>query len=311
MATLPGAIPPPPRAQRGGCSRLLAYGSKPSAASPLCAIPIHFPRGSRSRSPRDDLEIMLPRFPSFIPTRYSNVRTPHFVGVFHDPIPEQIRIFPVPVIGNARAPGATPDRLDPHFSPQPLNAFPIGFDPVVALQNRRQSSASYARILCVNSIEYPPRSPQPPCSSTPTARLQGFCTALSRSISDVFFPPAQPFSQAKLSAFFCRKIQFHRQFPDLGMQLAAFTFEIPTSSPASFFPLEGFGKPFKQRFLPFRDLNRVHLILGRDLLDRFHSLQRFQRHSGFECCVVSSAFGFHFRWSFRLWVSTPVCHRFL
>ncbi|MCK9588910.1 MAG: hypothetical protein M0Q93_06040, partial [Terrimicrobiaceae bacterium] len=48
---------------------LLAYGSKSSAATPLRAILLHFPRGSRSRSPRDDLEIRLPRFPAFIATR--------------------------------------------------------------------------------------------------------------------------------------------------------------------------------------------------------------------------------------------------
>jgi len=77
------------------------------------------------------------------------------------------------------------------------------------------------------------------------------------------------------------------------MQLAALALEIPTSSPASLFPLEGFGKPFQEGFLPFRDLNRVHLILGRDLLDGFLPLQRFQRYPGFERRVVSSAFGFH------------------
>ena len=71
MAALPGAIPPPPRAQRRGRSSLLAYGSKPSAATPLRAFSLHFPRGSRSLSPRDDLEIPLPRFPAFIPARNS------------------------------------------------------------------------------------------------------------------------------------------------------------------------------------------------------------------------------------------------
>ncbi|MFA7235205.1 MAG: hypothetical protein WC076_13965, partial [Terrimicrobiaceae bacterium] len=44
-------------------SSLLAYGSKSSAATPLRAILLHFPRGSRSRSPRDDLEIGLPDSP--------------------------------------------------------------------------------------------------------------------------------------------------------------------------------------------------------------------------------------------------------
>ena len=49
----------------------------------------------------------------------------------------------------------------------------------------------------------------------------------------------------------------------------------------------------QQRFLPVRDLDRMHLILGCDLLDGFLPLERFQRHPGFECRVVSSAFGFH------------------
>jgi hypothetical protein len=38
----------------------------------------------------------------------------------------------------------------------------------------------------------------------------------------------------------------------------------------------------------------MNLILGGDLLDGFLPFQRFQRHSGFECRFVSSAFGFHF-----------------
>ncbi|MFA7233915.1 MAG: hypothetical protein WC076_07375, partial [Terrimicrobiaceae bacterium] len=59
----------PLRAQGRGRSSLLAYGSKSSAATPLRAILLHFPRGSRSLSPRDDLEIGLPRFPAFIATR--------------------------------------------------------------------------------------------------------------------------------------------------------------------------------------------------------------------------------------------------
>ena len=46
-----------------------------------------------------------------------DVRAPDFVGVFHDPVPQQIRVFPVPVVWNARAPGTAPDRFDPHFAP--------------------------------------------------------------------------------------------------------------------------------------------------------------------------------------------------
>ena len=67
MAAQTRAIPLPLRAEGRGRSSLLAYGSKSSATTPLCTVPIHFPRGSRSRSPRDDLEITLPRFPAFIP----------------------------------------------------------------------------------------------------------------------------------------------------------------------------------------------------------------------------------------------------
>ena len=69
MAAQTRAIPLPLRAQGRGRSRLLAYGSKSSATTPLCTVLIHFPRGSRSLSPRDDLEIALPRFPAFIPAR--------------------------------------------------------------------------------------------------------------------------------------------------------------------------------------------------------------------------------------------------
>ena len=63
----------PLRAQGRGRSSLLAYGSKPSAATPLCAILSHFPRGSRLPPPRDDLEITLPRFPVFIAPRNKKV----------------------------------------------------------------------------------------------------------------------------------------------------------------------------------------------------------------------------------------------
>jgi len=53
-----------------------------------------------------------------VPVRHRdirNVRTTDFVGIIHDPISQQIRIFPVPVIGNARAPGPAPKRFNPHF----------------------------------------------------------------------------------------------------------------------------------------------------------------------------------------------------
>ena len=56
----------PLRAEGSGRSSLLAYGSKPSAATPLCSILPRFPRESRSLPPRDDLEIRLPRFPVII-----------------------------------------------------------------------------------------------------------------------------------------------------------------------------------------------------------------------------------------------------
>ena len=72
MAAQISAIPLPLRAEGRGRSSLLAYGSKSSATTPLCTILIHFPRGSRSLSPLDDLEITLPRFPAFIATRYTN-----------------------------------------------------------------------------------------------------------------------------------------------------------------------------------------------------------------------------------------------
>ena len=93
-----------------------------------------------------------------VPVRHRDirdVRAPDFVGVFHDPIPQQIRVFSVPVVWNARAPGTAPDRLDPHFSPQPLEALSIDFDPVVALQQRPQPSAPDARIHRVDLVQYP------------------------------------------------------------------------------------------------------------------------------------------------------------
>ena len=55
----------------------------------------------------------------------------------------------------------------------------------------------------------------------------------SHSIVHDFFLPARRGSQAELSGFFYHKIQFYRQFADLGMQFSSFLFEILATSPAS------------------------------------------------------------------------------
>ena len=39
------------------------------------------------------------------------------------------------------------------------------------------------------------------------------------------------------------------------------------------------------------------LVFPRNLLGGFLCFQRFQPHPGFEGCVVSPAFGFHWQWS--------------
>ncbi|MFA7235162.1 MAG: hypothetical protein WC076_13740, partial [Terrimicrobiaceae bacterium] len=59
-------------------------------ATPLRAILLHFPRGSRSRSPRDDLEIRLPRFPAFIATRNTIANFTFFVHPTTTLLPQRV-----------------------------------------------------------------------------------------------------------------------------------------------------------------------------------------------------------------------------
>lgn len=82
------------------------------------------------------------------------------------------------------------------------------------------------------------------------------------------------------------------------MQLFALLVKI--RAPHGFPSLKGLSYTLHERPFPFPHLRGMNVVLRCDLLRGFLSLERFQRHSGFECCVVSSAFGFHFRWSFQV-----------
>ena len=91
-----------------------------------------------------------------VPLRHRNVcdvRAPHLVGLADVSPFEQIRILPVPVVGHARSPGPTPDRFDPHFLPQPLHMFAIGFDSVILSQFHHQSPTPHAWIDHVNLVQ--------------------------------------------------------------------------------------------------------------------------------------------------------------
>ena len=111
-------------------------------------------------------------------------------------------------------------------------------------------------------------------------------------------------SRSRYGYFRC----LHRQLPDLGMQPLALPLKLFAHIPLPF--LEGRSQTLQERSFPFRDLRGMNLIFPRNLLGGFLCFERFQPHPGFEGCVVFSAFGFHWPWSFRLWFSTPPSHRF-
>ena len=59
----------------------------------------------------------------------------------------------MPIVGQACPPAPTPYRFDPHFAPQPLHLFAIGFQFVILAQLNRQSPTPHARIEHINLIE--------------------------------------------------------------------------------------------------------------------------------------------------------------
>ena len=82
----------------------------------------------------------------------ANVGTPHLIGKIDCQVPQQIGIFAVLVIRNAR-PRPAPDGLVPHLATQALQVLAIDFHPVVPLKHRHQPAAAKARVLEIDLIK--------------------------------------------------------------------------------------------------------------------------------------------------------------
>jgi DNA replication protein DnaC len=70
---------------------------------------------------------------------------------------------------------------------------------------------------------------------------------------------------------------------------------------------EHLREAFAPRLLPVGDLCRVHFELLGDLLGGLDPFERLKGYSGFECGIVSSAFGFHLG-GFQVWIFSPQRH---
>ena len=88
------------------------------------------------------------------------------------------------------------------------------------------------------------------------------------------FPPAHRLSPSG------QKIPFHRQLADLGVKVADLRFMVPAGAVGAV--RKHSAQTLNRLALPRAHLVRMHLVLGRDLLDRPVAPQRLQRHSGLE-----------------------------
>ena len=90
------------------------------------------------------------------------------------------------------------------------------------------------------------------------------------------------------------KIAFHRQLPDLGMQVmyGRVVVLLPALGRAG----EQFLQTGLRLPLPAAHLIRMHLVLGCDRLDRAVSAERFHRYLGFELSCESTPCRRHSRW---------------
>ena len=79
--------------------------------------------------------------------------------------------------------------------------------------------------------------------------------------------------QAQLPGFFFNPVQFHRQLPDLLVELGYLFLIVHRLFRAG---LKEFGQSFPNDFSPLRDLHGMDRVFSSDLPDRFNALDGVQ-----------------------------------